>query len=393
MNKELLKPEVQDFIRQNIKSDLTRLVLKGSPFSKITSAELAQQIAALATAKKKLPTWFSTNNIIYPPKINLEQSSSEITARYKASLVKGEKLLDLTGGLGVDDYCFAENLEEVIHCEINGNLSEIAKHNFQKLERNNITTHTGDGLEFLKHYPGNFNVIFLDPSRRDSHGGKVFKMADCLPNVPANLQLLFEKSKMVLVKTSPLLDLKAGIEELKFVSEIHIVAVNNDVKELLWILNKETSAENPVIATINFTKSGVQKFQGIFQEKLQANYSVPKRYLYEPNSAVMKSGLFERLSLNTATFKLHANSHLFTSEEKKEFPGRIFEITDILSFKTSILKKRFKGKKAHLSTRNFPESVVKLRKQLQIKDGGETYLFFTTNLQEEKIVLVCEKTV
>lgn len=391
MNKALLKPEIQQFIRQNIKSDLTRLVLKGSPFPEVSSAELAQQISGLATAKKKLPTWFSAKGIIYPPKINLEQSSSEITASYKASLVKGKRLIDLTGGLGIDDYFFAENFNEVIHCEINQSLSEIVTHNFQQLEKRNISTHPGDGLEFLKQYPDNFDVIYLDPSRRDTHGGKVFKMADCLPNVPENLELLFTKTEKVLVKTSPLLDLKAGLEEFNNVSEIHIVAVNNEVKELLWVLEKSATAKNPAIITINFTSKGNQYFRGAFHDTLQPKYSLPQNYLFEPNAAIMKSGLFGELSSQTGTLKLHLNSHIFTSEDTKNFPGRIFKVIETMPFKPSLVKNKFKGKKAHLTTRNFPQTVAYLRKHFQIKDGGDSYLFFTTNVKEEKIILVCKK--
>ncbi|WP_372919380.1 class I SAM-dependent methyltransferase [Salegentibacter sp.] len=390
MNKALLKSEIQEYIRKNLKSDLTGLVLKGSPFPEVSSAEIAVQIAGLKTAKNKFPIWFKTKGILYPPKINLEQTSSEITAKYKASLIHGERLIDLTGGFGIDDCFFGKSFTEVVYCELNEELAEIAKHNFRQLGKDNIQVVPGDGLQTLEESDNKFDVIYADPGRRDDHGGKVFKLADCLPDVPANLDLLFTKTDRILIKTSPLLDITAGLTELKHVSEIHIVAVNNEVKELLWLLEKDFSGSLH-IKTINFKKSHPEEFYGDLKNKPELNFSLPKKYIYEPNAAIMKSGLFESLAQKTGTYKLHKNSHLFTSEELKEFPGRKFEIIDSKHFKPSVLKKQFKGIKANIATRNFPESVADIRKLLKIRDGGKRYLFFTTNLEEKKIVLDCRK--
>lgn len=390
MNKALLKSEIQEYIRKNLKSDLTGLVLKGSPFPEVSSAEIAMQIAGLKTAKNKFPIWFKTQGILYPPKINLEQTSSEITAKYKSSLIHGERLIDLTGGFGIDDYFFGKSFREVVYCELNEELAQIAKHNLRQIGKDNIQVVPGDGLQTLEESDNKFDVIYADPGRRDDHGGKVFKLADCLPDVPANLDVLFTKTDRILIKTSPLLDITAGLTELKHVSQIHIVAVNNEVKELLWLMEKDFSGSLH-IKTINFNKSHPEEFSGDLKNKPELNFSLPKKYIYEPNAAIMKSGLFESLAEKTGTYKLHKNSHLFTSEELKEFPGRKFEIIDSKYFKPSGLKKELKGIKANITTRNFPESVADLRKLLKIRDGGERYLFFTTNLEEKKIVLDCRK--
>lgn len=392
MNQALLHPKVQDFIRKNIKADLTRLVLSGSPFPDVSVQELAQQIAALKTAEKKLPVWFNTENILFPPKLNLEQTSSEVTARYKASLVSGKNMADLTGGFGIDSYFFSKQVEKLHYCELNEELAELAAHNFEVLKATNIEVHSGNSLEFLQNSEAEFNWIYLDPARRDDHGGKVFRLADCTPDVPANLHLLFSKTRNIMVKTSPLLDLKAGIEELQKVAEIHIVAVNNEVKELLWILKKEPSGEI-LLKSINFTKKEVQTFEGPFSSSSNgsATLKLPGRFLYEPNAAIMKSGLFDLVATKTSTSKLHQNSHLYTSEKLQEFPGRKFEILDILNFNIKELKKKLKIKKANITTRNFPDSVEIIRKKLKIKEGGDTYLFFTTNMKDEKIILVCKK--
>ncbi|MDT0641876.1 class I SAM-dependent methyltransferase [Zunongwangia sp. F363] len=392
MNREILRADVQEFIRDNLKADLSRLILKGSPFPDVSIQKIAAQIAGLKTAEKKLPTWFKTPGIIFPPRLNLEQTSSEITAEYKASLISGKTLVDITGGLGIDTFHFSQKVEKVHNFEINKNLAEIAAHNFAVLGANNITPHPKDGLNFLRNTSENFDWIFADPARRDEHGGKVFRFVDCQPDIPANLQLLFEHTQNILIKTSPLLDLSAGIEELQNVAEIHIVAVENEVKELLWLLKKDFSSEEIRIKTINFQKKGKQEFETTLSSKNQdVEYSLPEKYLYEPNAAIMKSGCFAELAEVTATKELHPNSHLYTSPEEKEFPGRCFEVSDLLVFNKAQLKKRFNRKKANITTRNFPESVAEIRKKFKIKEGGKDYLFFTTNLKEEKIVLVCRK--
>jgi len=391
LNKALLDPQVQEFLRKNLKMSPAELALRGSPFPGISSSELAQQLTGIQKAEKKLPKWFEHTQIYYPPKVNLEQTSSETTAKYKASLLKGDKLIDLTGGLGIDDFYFAQNFKEVVHSELNTELSKISKHNLKKLGCENISFKNQNSIDFLEDTKLKFDCIYADPSRRDDSGAKVFRLADCLPNIPENLELLFCKSDIILIKTSPLLDLQAGISELKFVNEIHIVAVNNEVKELLWLLKKKESS-SPKIKTLNFTKNGIEEFNGNFNKGVSdVNYSLPKDFLFEPNSAIMKSGLFEEAAAQTQTSKLHPNSHLYTSDRKVFFPGRKFKITEIQEYKPSVLKKKLKNYKANISLRNFPESVAILRKKFKIKDGGKNYLFFTTNINNEKIVLFCEK--
>lgn len=390
MNKELLHKNVQEFLEQNYQEEISKIIFKGSPFSGISSQELAVQLTGKKKAEKKLPSWFSSRGILYPPTLNLEQTSSEKTAEYKASLVKGSSLVDLTGGFGIDSFLFSKNIEKVVHCEINGDLSEIATHNAQIFGKDNLRFHSGDGIEFLKSSSAVFDWIYIDPSRRDHSGGRIFKLSDCLPDVPSHLELLFEKGKRILIKTSPLLDLQAGIRELKNVSEIHIVAVDNEVKELLWILEKDPSKEIR-IKTINFRKKGNQEFEAIWGSKHNVELTRPLSYLYEPNAAIMKSGVFETLGETFHLLKLHSNTHLFTSEELKDFPGRRFKIEKTLPYKKKALKSALKEGKAHVTTRNFPETVMTIRNKFSLKEGGNTYLFFTTIENNEKVILWCTK--
>ena len=392
MNKALLQPEVQKFLRANLKNTAAAIALKKSPFPNINSSELAQQLTGLQKAKEKLPLWFNNHKIYYPPKLNLEQTSSEVTAKYKASLVSGAKLIDLTGGFGIDSFYFAERFKKVVHCELNPELSKIATHNLKQLGCENLDFITGDSIEYLKNTDRRFDCIFIDPARRDATGAKIFQLKDCLPNAPQNLALLTSKSDVILIKTSPLLDLQAGIKALQNVSEIHIIAVKNEVKELVWLLNK-SEKDQVEIKTLNFKKNETEQFNANLNLNSQADihYALPQNYLFEPNAAIMKSGLFDDLASKTKTSKLHPNSHLYTSSEMKNFPGRKFKIKEIQNYKASFLKKMFNGNKANITTRNFPHTVAQLRKKLKIKDGGSTYLFFTTNAKEEKIVIICEK--
>ncbi|WP_298320916.1 class I SAM-dependent methyltransferase [uncultured Aquimarina sp.] len=392
MNTEILHTEIQEYIfkKSDENIDLTKLILSGSPFEHITVQELAQQISGRLKAKNKLPLWHQTKGIYYPPTLNLEQTSSKATAIYKSELVSCDTLIDLTGGFGIDDYYFSKKVKRVIHCELHPLLSEIASHNFQVLGANNIETHAGDGLKTLKNNE-EIDWIYIDPSRRHDSKRKVFFLEDCLPNVPSNLDFLFSKSKNILIKTSPLLDIHSGLKSLQFVKEIHVVALNNEVKELLWILEKETKKDT-VIHTINLAKD--KKIPFSFSLKEESNFlpklSLPKKYIYEPNAAIMKAGGFCSISQVYELEKLHNHSHLYTSDQNIEFPGRKFEVISVLPYQKQIIKKE-KITKANITTRNFPETVSAIRKKFKIKEGGETYLFFTTNLLDEKIVLQCKK--
>ena len=390
MNHNILNKEVQEFINTNLKSDITKLILKGSPFETISIQELAEQIVAKNKCEKKLPTWFSNENIYFPNKLNIEQTSSEITAKHKAALVSGNSLIDITGGFGVDSYYFSRKIKNVTHCEINSELSAIVAHNYKQLNCSNINNHIGDGLSFLDKSTVKFDWIYTDPSRRNDVKGKVFLLKDCLPNIPENLDLIFKKSDQVLIKTSPILDISSAICELKFVKEIHVLAVENEVKELLFFLKKEFN-QNIEIKSINYLKNGLQQFNFNLNEAASATYAEPKQYLFEPNAALLKAGAFDQISTRLKIDKLHKHSHLYTSEDLIKFPGRSFEIEHCIPYDKKKLKKLIPSNKANITTRNFPETVAQIRKKTKLKDGGSQYLFFTTDYNNNCIVLICQK--
>lgn len=390
MFETILKKEVQEFIEAQLFSDVQKLALKKNPFPDLDYKVVLNQIIAKGKAKDKLPTWFNTPEIIYPEKISIEQTSSEKTAKYKANIVSGAILADLTGGFGIDDYYFAKTIKKVFHCEINPELSALSKHNFERLGVANITCFSGDSLRFLEDFDGKLDWLYIDPSRRNALKGKVFLLADCLPNVPELLDFYFEKSNRILIKTAPILDITSALNELKFVKNIHIVSIDNEVKELLFEI--ELNYKGGIhIKTIDFGKI-ITTFDSVLEEEtLGLHFGLPKKYIYEPNSAVMKSGNFELISSRFNLAKLHSNSHLYTSDELIDFPGRTFEIKNHFLYNKENMKENFQNKKWNITTRNFPETVENIRKKWKIKEGGMHYSFFTTDINNQKIVLLCTK--
>lgn len=391
MNNYILNTEIQEFINEHINSDTAALLLKKTPFSSEVLKLIIEQIEAKKRCTKKLPTWFEAQGIYYPNKLNIEQTSSETTAIYKSNIIKGQSIIDLTGGFGVDCFYFSKQFKTVTHCEISASLSNIVRHNFKKLNVNNIDTLCINGIEYINETNKNFDWIYIDPSRRHDVKGKVFFLNDCLPNVPLHLDLLFKRSNNILIKTSPLLDLSIGINELKHVKTIYIVAVNNEVKELLWGLENRYH-DKITIKTINIKNEAHAYFQFFLEDEktLDSSYSLPLSYLYEPNVAILKAGAFHTISNTLNVFKLHKHSHLYTSNKKIDFPGRVFKIETIIAYNKKTLNK-LGITKANITTRNFPETVNQIRKKFHIIDGGNAYLFFTTNLNNQKIVIITQK--
>jgi hypothetical protein len=386
----LLANDIQNFITEQCEKPSSQLAFQKNPFPQVEWKLILQQIEAKTKAKEKLPHWYSTRNIIYPSKISIEQTSSEKTAIFKSSLIKGKKIIDLTGGFGIDSYYFSQHFESVIHCEQNAALSSIVQHNFKQLNANNIQCIAENSEKILSILQQQFDWIYIDPARRNEQKGKVFMLKDCEPNVPELLNFYFQFSNHILIKTAPLLDIKAGLNELKFVKNIHIIAVENEVKELLWEIEKDFSGQ-PTLKTVNLTKSKTEHFDFIWEEYLsKATLGKPEKYIYEPNAAIMKSGGFDEVTHFFNVKKLHPHSHLYTSNEQINFCGRVFELQQTIPYnKKNMMQVGLS--KANITIRNFPETVETVRKKWKIKDGGDIYCFFTTNEENQKIVLLCKK--
>ena len=393
MKTSLLDKNIQEFITKNVGTSIAKLALQKNPFPDTEWISILNQVEAKTKAKEKLPTWFLTENIIYPAKISIEQTSSEKTAIYKSHLISGNSIIDLTGGFGIDDYYFSKKFKSVTHCEINPELSKIVKHNFEQLQVNNCTFYADDSANVLQESNQKWDWIYVDPSRRNDAKGKVFMLKDCLPNVPESLDFYFEKANSILIKTAPLLDISAGLSELKFVKKIHIIALENEVKELLFEIENYYSGKIN-IKTANILNEKTDFFEFVLGDDIEIpSYALPQKYLYEPNSAIMKSGGFDQVSTIFKIDKLHKHSHLYTSDSLISFPGRVFEIEKTISYSKNDMKSNLENQQANITTRNFPDTVENIRKKWKIKNGGNIYCFFTTDKNDNKIVLICRKII
>lgn len=395
-----LSPETLAFIDSHRGDDVRTLALQAKKYPAVDMAEAVVQIAGYQIAEKKVPLWAQTAGIRYPQHLSMEQCSSEVTARYKASLVSGDTLTDLTAGWGVDCSFLARNFRCADYVERQETLCRIAAHNFPLLGLPHVRIHCADAVEYLQSMEP-VDCLFLDPARRDSHGGKTVAIAECEPDVCRLEPLLVEKGKTVMIKLSPMLDMASALRDLQYVRRIHVVSVNNECKELIILLRKvpdeeEAAADEVIISCEQVVNNSVhQHFQFTFSEEKSAGCPLAEsvgNYLYEPGAALLKAGPYRLLATRYGVEKLHPNSHLYTSSGLVDFPGRRFRVTAVSGFGKKDLKVLLEGvEKANLTVRNFPSSVAELRKKLKLKEGGDTYLFATTLASGEKVLIRGEK--
>ena len=388
MNKHILDSAVQNYIHEHLNADVHKIAMAKSPLPEVSGKELANQIAAKKKSVRKLPTWFKKKLIYYPALLSIEQCSSEITAAYKAGLTKGNSLIDLTGGFGVDSYYFSRQNGAVMHCEINEELSAIAKYNGALLEQENTEFYAGDGIAYLQDTEREFDFVYIDPARRNA-AGKVFMLKDCTPNVVEHLDLLLARAKKVLIKTAPLLDLSAGLKELSHVAAIHIVSVKNECKELIWVVERDfTSVPQVICTTLNGSAKhfsfalGEETAPAAMESTVEAGL-----YLYEPDVALLKGGAFNLIAERYQLEKLHPQTQLYTSSAiHEEFPGRIFKIDEVVS--AGAIKKE-KDLVGSVIVRNYPDKAAALVDKYQIKPDDTAFIIFTQSKAQGKLILKC----
>lgn len=416
-----MNQETIDFIRLHAQDDVQKLALAGNRFPLVDMPYALQQIAGRQAACNKLPAWAAIDDLIYPPHLSMEQCSSQPTARYKALLIqrlleqtsKGSvqnpaknedfiglsapSIVDLTGGLGVDISFMAQQVPYATYVERQEMLCDIARHNFPLIQVGHVKVICGDGEAYL-HRLDFSTFIFLDPARRDLHGGKTVAIADCTPNVLTLKEELTSKSLYTLVKLSPMLDWHQAVIDLNescdIVREIHLVSVKNECKELLFVLSSKW--QDPLkIYCVNDDSAFSCAFSSasdgqshIFQDTIS-----PGDYLYEPNASLMKAGCFEQLAVSFGVKAIAINSHLFLSKTLiNDFPGRKFKIVKCSSFNKKELKESLTGiRQANIAIRNFPMTVAELRKKLKLKDGGASYLFATTDSSGNRWLLITHR--
>lgn len=385
----------KQFIASHRNDDVRKLALQAKSFAghDMDIPFALTQIAGRRTAAEKIPAWTQYDDLIFPPRLALEQCSSEKTARYKASLLTGATFADLTGGFAVDFFFIAQGFKKAFYVERQKKLCEIAEHNFKVLGLNEVAVENADSVEFLKTMLP-VDAIFIDPARRSISGKKIVSIENAEPNILEILDLLFEKTETVLIKLSPMLDISQALKKLKSVAEVHVVGVENECKELLFLLRKNYSDE-PEIHCVNLLKKdlaykGKYIFRYSEEKACEIEYtSEIASYLYEPDVSLLKAGFFKMPAKIFPVRKLHPDSHLYTSNEFiSDFPGHIFRVESCVSMNKKDLKNLLQGiKKANLTVRNFPMSVADLRKKLKIAEGGDVSLFATT-LANGKHVLI-----
>ena len=404
----LINEKTWSFILQHADDDVRKLALQGVKDAEVDLQLALQQIAGRQTARRKLPSWAAVEGIVYPPHLNMEQCSSEQTARYKASLTpipspKGEGsdvFVDLTGGFGVDFYWMSQRFKQRVYVEQNESLCTISSHNFEVLGHK-CSVCCCDTATYLTTMP-HVDLIYMDPARRNEHGGRAYGIEDCSPNVLELLPLLMEKANRVMLKLSPMLDWRKAVEDLKYVSEVHIVSVDNECKELLLLLDQERSADLRVVCVNDDSCFEFFPGQGKIVPEERNDFSLGEKrpfaigetaFLYEPNASIMKAGCFEEVEQGFPVQQISQNSHLFLSSvEIEDFPGRRFQISSISSMNKQELRTALKEvERANISVRNFPLSADQLRKKLKLKDGGDVYIFATTMSDGEHRLFICRK--
>lgn len=397
----MLNTETLDFIKKHRDDDVRKLAMKGSANAGVDLRLALTQIEGRQIARRKLPAWASHENILFPPKLSLEQCSSEETALYKKHLVEQlfatsgrrcARMTDLTGGYGIDFSYLAPLFDTAVYVERQEVLCRLATHNFPLLGLEHVQVICGDGQEVLSHSE-KMSLCFADPARRDGQGRKTVSIADCEPDLTKMQALLEEKSDVCLFKLSPLLDIHQAVGELRHVAEIHVVSVHDECKELLLVIDK--SRQSQICHCVNLQRNQSDFVFTIDEERnASCEYADrPEMYLYEPNASILKAGAFKTVSNRFELKKLHPNSHLYTSDRLiMDFPGRIFVVEGFSGFSKTELRKMLEGvNQANLTVRNFPADVSALRKRLKLKEGGVLYLFATTVADGSHILIKTHK--
>ncbi|MCQ2235912.1 MAG: class I SAM-dependent methyltransferase [Bacteroidales bacterium] len=395
-----LTVEEKEIVEQNLSADVANLALQLKPKQNTRPDVILRQIDGVQHMKDKCPLWAENTSIVYPRKISLEQASSQATAEYKAALCGGDSLVDLTGGMGVDFSFMSRKFSKATYVEMNEELCAVSSHNFKVLGLNNVNTVCSTAEEYLESIEGKVSCIMIDPARRDDVGRKTVKISDCTPDLTQICDKLLAKAEMVVAKLSPMLDISEALSNLKGVSEIHILSVCGECKELLLVLRSTPVVPTPQlpIHTVNILKDGQKEVLTFTPSEEKGAFSrfaiTPRLYLYEPNASILKAGAFRTISMRyEELYKLHVNTHLYTSDEViADFPGRKFEVCSWSTLTPGDLQILLRNtKKANLSVRNFPMTVEKLRAKLNLKEGGDVYLFAVTLSDGKKVILRCKK--
>lgn len=389
--------QTKAFIREHTADDLSRLLLSASRYPGIDIPFVVDQIAARRQIREKLPSWYGLEDLIYPSRLAAEQCSSEQTARYKQRLVKEEDIVcDLTGGLGVDSYYFSQKAKEVIYIERFEDYAKAARHNRAVLGAENIQIRQGDATEMITSLP-ELDVFYIDPARRGKENKRLFALTDCEPDLLALLPGLLNKAPKVIAKISPMADIHQTLALLPQTTSVHVLSVKNECKELLFVIERESSNHPVPVCCIDFSTEGKEKaFLFSFEAEQEIQPILADSvltYLYEPNASLMKAGAFKSVAAQFEIGKLAVSSHLYTSDRLIEhFQGRVFRVNEVIPFQSKAIKSlSAKYPKANITVRNFPLTVEELRRRTKIREGGDVFLFATRLAGGSKGIIVGRK--
>lgn len=391
----------RQYIRQHLDDDIRQLALRGTKDPEVDLAFALQQIDGHKRAKEKLPSWAAIEGLVYPPHLSMEQCSSERTARYKAEVAgSGELFVDLTAGFGVDASFIAQGFQRAVCVELQPELCAISSANFKLFGLHQIKVVNGNGQDYLHTMPS-ADLVFIDPARRDEHGGRTYGITDCTPNVLEIINELLTKAQRVMIKLSPMLDWRKAVEDLgkEYVEAVHIVSVDNECKELLLEVKrwKGEKVKELKVFCVNLLSDGCEeRFEFDASSSRPSAHpfiSSPFHFLYEPNASLMKAGCFGLIADRYQMAQPDVNSHLFVSDkEVADFPGRCFIVDKVTTMNKRELKEALMGiTKANIAVRNFPMSVPELRRRLKLQEGGDVYIFATTAANRGHLLLLCRK--
>lgn len=380
-------------VAKHLADDPAAIALKLHGKPGIDGQKVAQQILARQKAKQKLPDWYARPDLLFPAPVSVEQASSQATAAYKASLIAGERLVDLTLGMGVDTLYLSRRFAQVTGYELNPELADITRHNLAAFGADNVAVVAGSGTPLTGEVP---DYVFIDPSRRDERKQKTVSFEDSSPNLIDLLPDLLREGIKVMTKASPLIDIDLAVSQLHPVTDVHVVGYQKECKEVVFITDPGSTTATPRLHAVLVDDNGGvvhrQDFTKWEEQSSRPYFGEPAGYLYEPHPAFLKAGGFNLLATTYGLNKIGRNSHLYYGNDvRTDFPGRMFKIKAVENASGFSWKKWLGEGKANLTIRNFPANSNDLRKKWRLKEGGHSYLFATTLSSNRKVVIVTEK--
>jgi len=382
---------LKKFVQDHQSEDPAQLLFAYSGKTDFDLKAAVQQIQSRQKARHKVPSWAANQDLLFPVSLSMEQASSEETARFKSALAKGKTMIDLTGGFGVDTFFLSENFQQAIYCERNEELAAIVRHNFDLLKPNKFEIAEGDSLAYISKSDEVFDLTYVDPARRGDHNQKLYKLADCEPDIVSNWSLLQSRSNAILIKASPMLDIKQALHEIPEIQKVWVVSVKNEVKEVLLLWEKGIPTGKRIIQSVDLQSDGPKIFSFTYEEEESSEslFGEVGKYLIEPYSSILKAGAFRSFGKMFGLKKLHPNSHLYACEDLTQgIPGRIFEVIKEISNPKKELKQLFPTAKVNVITRNYVLSADELKKKYRLQDGGKEFLI-GTKVGERFAMLFC----